>query len=172
MQDLKVSVAGLLGKPGEYRDVSIARPLDGIKTSLATLGDTPVRADLRLESVIEGVLVTGSVDAKPELECARCLTSFGSDLSVEVTELFAAAGHEVAEGEDTYEVEGDTIDLEPLLRDAVTLALPLNPLCREDCRGLCARCGTDLNAGECDCTEDEIDPRWAELAVLRDKLQG
>jgi uncharacterized protein len=57
-----------------------------------------------------------------------------------------------------------------MLRDAVTLALPLRPLCREDCKGLCARCGNDLNAGPCDCGGDDIDPRWEALAALRERL--
>jgi uncharacterized protein len=57
-----------------------------------------------------------------------------------------------------------------MLRDALALELPLNPLCRADCKGYCPRCGADLNAGACDCTDEEIDLRWAELAVLREKL--
>ena len=102
--------------------------------------------------------------------CARCLQPITTDVELDVCELFLAPGHEAPPEEEAYEVQGMDIDLEPMLRDNLTLALPLNPVCREDCAGLCATCGKDLNTGACDCTDEEIDPRWAGLAELRDKL--
>jgi DUF177 domain-containing protein len=59
-----------------------------------------------------------------------------------------------------------------MMRDSVGLALPLNPLCRDDCAGLCARCGKDLNEGACECVDDDIDPRWDALAALRERLES
>lgn len=169
MQDLKLSVAEILGRPGEYRDVVVSERLGGMTTAVAT-ADAPVEAALRVESVVEGVLVSGGVSTPAVLHCARCLASFRSALTFRVCELFVGRSHD--SGEELYRIKGTEIDLEPMLRDAVALALPLRPLCRDDCRGLCAHCGRDLNESDCDCTEDEIDPRWAELSALRAKLES
>lgn len=171
MGDLTVSVAEILGHPGAYRDVRVAAEIPGVRIALARLAPGPAAADLRLESVVEGVLVTGSAAAATSLECSRCLTRFAGELEVDVCELFAAPGH--TEGDDdVYRISGMEIELEPLLRDALALALPLKPLCNEACKGLCARCGRDLNEGPCECKDDEIDPRWAALTTLRDRLES
>jgi uncharacterized protein len=89
---------------------------------------------------------------------------------VELCELFVAPGHEAPPEEEAYKVDGLEIDIEPMLRDAVVLALPLTPVCSEGCKGLCARCGQNLNEGGCACRDDDMDPRWAALSDLRDKL--
>jgi len=172
VQDLRLSVAEILGRPGEYRDIAIRRPLQDVGTALARLGERGIEGDLRIESVIEGVLVTGRVQGGAVLQCARCLNEIETDVTLRVCELFAGPGHEASEDVDVYQVEGLEIDLEPMVRDAVTLALPLNPLCRKDCRGLCGSCGTDLNQGACDCKEDDFDPRWAALSDLRQRLEN
>jgi uncharacterized protein len=170
VRDFTVSVAEILGHPGEYRDVAVAHGLDGVEVPLARLSPRPLSGSLRLESVIEGVLVTGTVAGATALQCARCLEAFGSTVEADVCELYTAPGHEAED--DAYRVTGTDIDLEPMLRDTVGLALPLNPLCRADCAGLCARCGKDLNDGACDCVEDETDPRWDALGELRAKLES
>jgi uncharacterized protein len=170
VQSLKVSVAEILGKPGTYRDITVSEVLPDIGNALSRLTDDPVNARLRAESVVEGVLVTGPVETQAEFECARCLTKVTDSLLLDVCELYVGPGQDVPPEEDAYRVDGLEIDLEPMLRDAVTLALPLRPVCREDCRGICARCGQDLNQGPCDCKDDEMDPRWAALTELRDKL--
>jgi uncharacterized protein len=172
VQDLRLSVAEILGRPGEYRDVTVRRPLDGIRIPLAQLGPRGIQGELRIESVIEGVLVSGRVRGDAVLQCARCLEEFDSEVTLRVTELFAGPGHEASDDEDVYQVEGMEIDLEPMVRDAVTLALPLNPLCKQNCQGLCATCGTDLNQGTCDCKEEDFDPRWAALSDLRQRLES
>ncbi len=170
MQDLKVSVVEILGRPGTNRHISITKPLEGVRVDLAQLDPAPIAAELTIESVVEGVLVTGPVAGDVRCRCARCLTEFETPMNVEVCELFAAPGH-LHDEPDVYRISGDEIDLEPMLRDELILALPLNPLCREDCKGMCARCGRDLNDGACDCTEDTSDPRWAALDELRAKLE-
>jgi uncharacterized protein len=171
VQALKVSVAELLGRPGEYRDIAIREPLEGISNALVHLDEQPVVADLRAESVVEGILMTGQVTGTMAAECARCLKAFQGPVTAEVCELFVAPGREEGADEDAYRVSGTEVALEPMLRDALALALPLRPLCREDCRGICARCGADLNAGPCGCVEDSSDPRWAGLDVVRERLQ-
>ena len=170
--DLKASVGEILGRPGEYREIHVSAPFGGVETSLARVETAPIRLDGRAESVVEGVLVTGALIGDATLTCARCLTTFSGSVDVELVELFATPGHEGGEAEESYPVTGDEIDLEPMIRDALTLALPLRPLCREDCKGICATCGQDLNAADCNCTQDDTDPRWASLSALREKLEA
>lgn len=172
MHDFSISVADILGRPGEFRDITISHPISGVQTALARLSEAPVKGELRAESVVEGILVSGRAGGTAELTCARCLKGFSSEIEVEVCELYAAPGHLEDTDEDVYATSGTEVDLEPMLVDALTLALPLNPVHDEACRGLCARCGTDLNISSCDCTDDEIDPRWEALAALRHKLEG
>jgi uncharacterized protein len=127
--------------------------------------------DLRLESVTEGVLVTGTVSAPLAGQCARCLDPLTDELAVDVCELFAyrdSATDETTESDEVFRVEGDLLDVEPVVRDAVVLALPWTPLCRENCPGLCSTCGqplADLPPGH---AHDQIDPRWAALAAYRE----
>ena len=166
-----MSVAQILGRPGAGRAIDLSRTVEGVETVLASVAEAPVRAHLRAESVVEGILVSGSVDADMRLQCARCLRPFSSGINVGVCELFAGDPGQPAE-EDAYAVDGEVIDLEPMLRDALTLALPLRPLCREACAGLCGSCGRDLNDGPCRCVHEELDPRWAPLGALRDKLSN
>jgi uncharacterized protein len=168
VQDFQVSVAEILGRPGTYRDVHLDGALEGIETPLAKV-DQGISGEVRLESVVEGVLATGTVEAGATFVCARCLKEMPAGMTVDLTELFYGPGH--GEGEDdAYRVTGMEVDLEPALRDAVTLALPLNPVCKEDCKGICARCGKDLNFEGCVCGIDEVDPRWAALDALRERL--
>jgi uncharacterized protein len=167
--DLTVSVAEILDRPGEYREITVSEPVSGVRNALARLDDGAVTAALRAESVVEGILVTGRVGGATVLQCARCLSEFRSAVDLEVCELYVGPGH--AGDDDVYRVAGTEIHLEPMLRDSITLALPLRPLCRPGCKGICARCGADLNAGPCECSEDDVDPRWAPLTALREKLE-
>lgn len=172
MQGLSLSVADLLGRPGEYRDFTVSSSLTEVGNPLAHLSASPVSGDLRAESVVEGILVTGDVDAEVSYQCARCLTSFSAPITQPVCELFLAPGHKAPGETDAYEVKGREIALEPMLRDALALALPLSPVCAEDCSGLCSGCGRNLNHDGCVCSREEVDPRWAELTALRARLQG
>jgi uncharacterized protein len=123
-----------------------------------------VELDLRLESVVEGVLVSLEVHAPLAAECGRCLDPLTTQLDVPVAELFV---YEPESGDDEVPVvDGDYLDLEPVLRDAIVLALPLNPVCAQDCAGLCARCGARMADVEPDHRHDDADPRWAALAGL------
>jgi len=165
--DLTVSVAEILGRPGAYRDFRVSGSLEGAGVALAQLEADSLAAELRAESVIEGVLITGRVQGTTVLTCARCLKDFRAPVEVEVCELFAGPGHE-EDDPDAYRVGGPDLHLEPMLRDVVTLALPLNPHCAEGCVGLCPRCGREL--GNCSCEVEERDPRWAGLDALRERL--
>lgn len=131
------------------------------------------RLDLsvRLESVAEGVLVSGSGSALAVGSCVRCLEPVTQQVEATFQELFgypdrAAHLHEVGADEDDEQVLlGDLLDLEPVIRDAVVPALPYQPLCRPDCPGLCSECGLAL-ADQPDHQHDTLDPRWASLQAL------
>lgn len=129
----------------------------------------PVHLDLRLEAVMEGVLVTGTAQAAVEGECARCLEPIEDEVQVDIQELYLYEDQgDPADDEelDVSRLEGDLIDLEPVLRDAVVLALPFQPLCRDDCPGLCVECGARL-ADDPDHRHDApVDPRWAALGGI------
>lgn len=160
---LVLNVAELLEAPGIRRTLSFSAGVEGLD-----LGLVSVREDLRFELTFEaidgGVLVQGSVAGAYAGVCRRCLTHVAQDFNVHSSELYRPPGEVWEEG---YVVNDGTIDLEPLVRDAVGLNIPGDPLCREDCKGLCRRCGSDLNSGPCGCPVDDIDPRWSALRDLR-----
>jgi len=129
----------------------------------------PLDLDLRMESVSEGVLVSGTVTGPVVGECGRCLREVDDTVAVPIQELYAYEHSTTDETTDEYEVgrlQGDLIDLEPALRDAVVLALPANPLCREDCPGLCPECGVPIDELPADHTHAVLDARWAALSQL------
>jgi uncharacterized protein len=129
---------------------------------------TPVELDLRMESVMDGVLVTGVLTAEIDAECGRCLEPLRMELDADIQELFA---YDPEPGEDDVAtLEGDFIDLEPLVRDAIVLALPLNPVCADDCAGLCPGCGEQLRTLDPQHSHGVTDPRWAALAALADPM--
>jgi uncharacterized protein len=126
--------------------------------------DADVELDIRLESVMEGVLVTGTARAPLSGECARCLEPLTSEIEVEFQELFFYPSQDTAE--DDLLLDGELLDLEPTFRDAAVLALPLSPVCEEDCPGLCVECGTRLAEAGPDHQHEKIDARWASLQGL------
>jgi uncharacterized protein len=163
-------------RPGSQRQMSFTAPAPadlGIEV-LSVPEGSPIDFELRLEAVMEGVLVTGTARADLEGECARCLEEIDDEIVADFQELFVYEEKDTeGDGEDdeASRLEGDLLDLEPLLRDAVVLTLPFQPLCRDDCPGLCAECGVRL-ADEPDHQHDEaIDPRWAALQGLGDRTE-
>jgi uncharacterized protein len=128
----------------------------------------PLELDLRVESVSEGVLVTGTVAAPTAGECARCLAAMQGRVEVVLTELFAypqSTTEATTEEGEVGHVVDNTIDLEQPIVDAVGLDLPFSPVCQPDCPGLCPECGVQL-AAEPGHHHDRIDPRWAKLAQM------
>jgi uncharacterized protein len=126
--------------------------------------DAEVELDLRLEAVMEGVLVSGTAQAPLAGECARCLDPVSSRIDVDVQELFFYSSEDASE--DDSLLDGELLDLEPTFRDAVVLALPLSPVCRDDCEGLCTECGIKLAEAGADHRHEKIDARWASLQGL------
>ena len=167
-------------RPGSQRELTLTLPAPadlGIEV-LSVPEGAPVELDLRLEAVMEGVLVTGEARASLTGECVRCLEPIADDVDVDFQELYlyddtrdAASVEE--EGDDQVSMmDGDLLDLEPVLRDAVVLALPFQPLCQEDCPGLCAECGARLADDPGHHHDAPVDPRWAGLAQLQDGPTG
>ncbi len=162
-------------RPGSQRGVSRIEPAPadlGIEVLRVPEG-SPVSLDLRLEAVMEGVLVTGTARAGLEGECVRCLGPIDDEIEVDLQELYVYDDreHDPDEDDEVSKLEDDLVDLEPLLRDAVVLALPFQPLCRPDCPGLCVECGARLADDPDHQHEEPVDPRWAALSELAELQQ-
>lgn len=164
-------------RPGSLREYSRSVP-SPVQIGLDVIGVAPgaaIELDLRLESVTEGVLVTGRLGAPVTGQCARCLDPLTDTVDVDVCELFAytdSATEETTGEDEVYRVDsvnGSRLDVEPVVRDAITLALPWTPLCRPDCPGLCVECGEHLAQLPAGHTHDAVDPRWAALTGMLDE---
>jgi len=162
---MRINVSRLLQEPwGSLRSYALDEgPL--------RLGDDVevdfLRGTLRLTHTNEGILARAEIVTQVSLECVRCLEPFSLKLSLDLTERFLPASA-LALAEEAFPIEANNIVVfdEPV-RQAILLALPMRPLCSPNCRGLCSQCGQNLNTGQCNCQEEEIDPR---LAVLKQLL--
>ncbi|MGH3448013.1 MAG: YceD family protein [Nocardioidaceae bacterium] len=155
-------------RPGSMRtrEMSVPAPTDLGVELLGVPEGSPVQLQLRLEAVMEGVLVSGSARAQLTGECGRCLAPIEDDLEVELQELYVYPESD-AEEDEASRLEGELLDLEPVLRDSVVLALPFQPVCRPDCQGLCLECGARLDDHPGHQHTASVDPRWASLAALK-----
>src|SRR5918996_695018 len=147
----------------------IPAPVGPARLGLETIAvpmDAAIVLDVRLESVTEGVYVSGTVQAPLSGECARCLDALTDDVDVELSELFAypdSVTDETTDADELPRVMGELVDVEQTVRDAVVLALPLAPLCQADCLGLCPDCGEKRADLAPDHGHETLDPRWAAL---------
>jgi uncharacterized protein len=175
---LVINISRLGRRPGSMMTFSETVPSPS-RIGLDLIGvdeGAPLQLDLRIESVSEGVLVTGTVSAPTSGECARCLTPITGEVEIDLTELFAypnSATDATTESDEVGRVgssgQPDTVDIEQPIIDAIGLAFPLSPLCGPDCAGLCPQCGVPLATAEPGHHHDQIDPRWAKLTGLLDK---
>ncbi|WP_456571124.1 YceD family protein [Blastococcus sp. SYSU DS0539] len=166
----KVDLRELGRRAGSMQELDRTAPAPG-DWRVELLG-VPEAADvhlhLRLESVMEGVLVTGEFSVPVAGSCARCLEPIEDVLRLDVQELYAYSGsttEATSEEDEVRRIEGDFLDLEPLARDVVVLSLPLAPVCTEDCAGLCVDCGQRLDDLPADHSHEVVDARWAGLAA-------
>jgi uncharacterized protein len=163
-------VRDLVGHPGASRRQALLGHLVDLGTEVASVRpDLPIEGDLLLESIVEGILVTGRLAGTLQLRCARCLKEFESGFTVDVHELFTP---DPDESTDDYPLAPEgVIEFEQMVRDAVGVELPFSPLCRPDCLGLCPVCGGDRNLGECPGDHVEVDPRWSGLEDVLHRLE-
>lgn len=145
--------------------------LDELGTEIIAIpAGNPVEIAVRFESVLEGVLVSGTVQGRASGACVRCLEAIEQPVKADFQELFvyadrAAHHREVGDDGDHSVLLDDLVDVETLVRDAVVPALPFQPVCRPDCPGLCSDCGASL-AADPDHRHETLDPRWAALQQL------
>ena len=148
--------------PGDHREFEMSGPLEVVLDTGRVNGDVSLKT--RVSALPDGVVVNGSADYPVTLTCHRCLSEWDEDRSVELMQVF-----QLVADEDGRRVEDDgTVDVEPVIRDEVVLDIPLAPLCRPDCKGLCSVCGTDLNSDPCSGHTDESDHPLAALRQLLD----
>jgi len=162
-----VQVAALRKQAGTIRHEEREGLIPGLgAVSVVVPDDEPIALQVTLSSYPGGITAQGTATTRWRGECRRCGGPVEGTVVAEVRERFAPTGGSDRD-EEAYPLTGDELDLEPLARDAVLLELPLAPLCREDCAGLCPTCGANLNTETCDCAPVG-DPRWAALDALRD----
>ena len=165
---LLINIAELLRRPGTEREVDVEVPLADLELTDArfpTGGDVGV--DLHLDSMPDGIVVTGHLAVPWVGQCRRCLSDTAGTSPVEVHELYQA---DPPSDPDAFPIEGEQIDLRPLVREAALIEAPSTPLCRPDCAGLCPTCGIDRNVATCDCVAAPTDDRWSALDQLRGRL--
>ncbi len=163
MSEFTVNVSDLLGHPGSRRQIVLDGLLD-IDLDLASVSG-PVHMEGRLDATIDEVVARGSLAFTATLRCNRCLTEWEQPMEVDFLDVFA---HQPIDGDTIIERNG-SLDLEQTFRDEVSLALPVVPLCGEDCLGLCPTCGTDLNTNPCSGHTDESASPFGALRHLLER---
>lgn len=157
-------------------------PVEGLDTEFretikSDASSFPARAQMKIKKVGAEVVISGTIEADVELQCSRCLKDFRSTLTIPVNVMYNPV--ENLKGEDKHELKvdeldmgfysGDEMDLLDLIKEQIMLNLPMKPLCNESCKGICLKCGTDLNADNCTCSDSGIDPRLEVLKKFHDK---
>lgn len=149
---------------GESREIELDYPTIRVAEDLIL---TPLKGVIKVSRTSEGIYIEGKLETAVAVECVRCLTEFSLPVSVQLDDLFYYPPFTAPEGEFTVGENG-FIDLSPLVRELSLLEVPMQPICREDCQGLCQECGANLNEGDCGCQDDDVDPRLAILSNLLD----
>ncbi len=161
---LRIQISDLLSRPGQTRSETASVPLRFEVGDAAIDDEAAVVAVLR--SLTDGIIATGTIDTTADLSCTRCLATFGELVDIEFEAIFRTHPDDADE---EYPIEsGGWIDLEPVVHDEVSLSVPVRPLCKPDCLGLCQSCGTDLNTAPCGGHGDEPDSPFAALKHLFD----
>ena len=172
----RIQVRDLVRKPGTHRTHSSVFPAPAVVGSdvIGVPEGSDITLELSVETVTEGIWVSGTVAAEAAGECGRCLDPVREAVSATVAALYVYPDAE-AEGDedsvDLHEFDGDTLELEDVVRDAVVTSLPFTPLCGSDCPGLCDQCGARL-ADDPDHEHDVVDPRWSALQDLTEKKES
>ena len=155
---------------GSEREFAINELADVLDLGVSTL----VEGTVKLTRTNRGILVQGTLKSKVPVECSRCLKVFDYPLTINIEEEYfpvidvnSGTALEIPDDPASFTIdEHHILDLSEAIRQNALLAIPMKPLCRKDCSGLCQECGQDLNEGQCDCEKQKIDPRWSKLAKL------
>lgn len=171
---MEFNVAQLLKQPtGNTRQYEVNEELDDLDPELVI--QTPIKGKVKFTKIPKGILVTAHLNTRVELSCSRCLDPFDQPLFIELEEQFrpfvdlqtGASLPQSQEDEEATQIsEKNIINLSEVTRQALLIALPTSQLCRPECKGLCQRCGENLNESSCICTIEEVDPRWEALRSL------
>ncbi len=171
---MRFNVAQLLKSTvGTTRQYEIEEDISGIDADLEIV--QPLVGKIRLLRTADGILVTGRLHTEVRVSCRRCLKSFSVPIDFTLEEQFrpsidvyTGAALPVEDGEDvvTRTDLHHMLDLTEVVRQDLLLAMPISPLCSQDCQGLCPRCGADLNTETCTCQDEQIDPRLEALRQL------
>ena len=165
---LLVNVVELLRRPGTTKKVEVAVEAVDLVFDDDRMTDAPVEVNLDLESLSNGITVRGSATATWHGECRRCLAPIEQRMTVDLDELY----QQVPDNPDAHAIGGHQVDLLPMVRENILVAIPVGPLCREDCPGFCPQCGSDLAQGPCGCAPLAGDDRWSTLDALKGRLPG
>lgn len=170
---MQVDVSSLRMQPGQSKKYDLTADLKDIFFAGEPLNfDSPVQVSVTLTNTGKSIQAEGEVKADLHLKCARCLSPFVYHLETKVQGEFRheknTAGDDLnpAEDEELYFYSGNNLDLTDIVVESILLDLPMKAVCSEDCKGLCPICGTNLNEGQCECRENDIDPRLAVLQKL------
>jgi len=165
---MQINVSQLLkASIGSTRDYEVGEAVD-------IGGGSMVRGKVRLTRTDRGILVKGTLHAEVDVTCSRCLSLFSCPLALNIeeeyfptTDVFSGASLSLPEETGCFTIdEHHELDLTEAILQYALLTMPMKPLCREDCAGLCPHCGHNLNLGACNCPPQEADPRWSELSRL------
>ena len=160
------SVTELIDAPGASEQIEVTWPAPA-ELSVPLLGvekGSAMQVDVRLDSVHEGILVSGTVDGTLTGQCSRCLDPITEPVTIDIQELFQFEFDPMVEEDEQHMVEHGLVNIEPIMRDALVTSLPFQPKCSPDCEGLCDQCGIRLEEAEPDHHHEQLDPRWAALA--------
>ncbi len=161
---LKVAVVDLMRRPGTQRDIQRIVHLGGLAVGDSSISpEADIAVVVMCESQSDSITVSGTVSAPWAATCRRCLSPVDHMMDVIVDEIFDKR----SEDGDSYPLAIDFIDLEPMVRDVILLELPIAPVCREDCAGLCPNCGVNRNDSTCDCDPDRVSSPWDALDGLK-----
>ncbi|MBE3587188.1 MAG: DUF177 domain-containing protein [Thermoanaerobacteraceae bacterium] len=166
---MHIDVSKIKASPGERMHLELEAPLPSLEAGGERVEFTgPARASLEVSNTGKALRVEGRVKAQLRPQCARCLEPFTLPVETEISETYYPEGGGEAgpeEREEWIPFSGDMLDITPEVLKSLMLVLPMRFVCREDCRGLCPRCGQNRNLASCDCPVEDVDPR---LAVLKD----
>lgn len=162
LYELRVNARELLRQPGTVRSISTRLPAEAFEIDDERVAGA-IAIELAVVSNVDGIVVSGALVVPWRAPCRRCLTEVVEAATVSIDELY----QDDVTDEEAFAIEGDQIDLAPMVREYVLLELPDAPLCRDECAGICPVCGVDRNDVTCECDITVRDERWAALDALR-----